>query len=83
MFGSSDKSEEKFNDFFAEMGDWLAFPFEDSRIKTLKKKYEVNGIPWLVILDEYGNLIHNEADTVVGSKKEVAIEDWKSKIQSK
>jgi membrane-associated protease RseP (regulator of RpoE activity) len=44
---------------------WYAFPFGDTRIESLKSKYEVSGIPWLVILDAQGNLIANEADNDV------------------
>ena len=40
---------------------------QDARIKELNKKYEVSGIPWLVVLNaKTGALVHNEAATVVG-----------------
>eukprot|EP00485_Elphidium_margaritaceum_P024323 CAMPEP_0202712510 /NCGR_PEP_ID=MMETSP1385-20130828/41888_1 /ASSEMBLY_ACC=CAM_ASM_000861 /TAXON_ID=933848 /ORGANISM="Elphidium margaritaceum" /LENGTH=153 /DNA_ID=CAMNT_0049372577 /DNA_START=36 /DNA_END=497 /DNA_ORIENTATION=+ len=76
IFGSSDKDEASFKSYFAEMGSWLAFAFQDAKIEELKKKYGVSGIPWLVIMDKNGKLLQNEADTEVGSKKAEAIKTW-------
>jgi nucleoredoxin len=50
IFGSSDKGEEEFKNYFAEM-PWLAFPFKDKRIAELSDLYEVEGIPTLIIID--------------------------------
>jgi ubiquitin len=66
VFASSDQDEKGFEEYFSEM-PWAAFTFGDARIKELNKKYEVSGIPWLVVLNaKTGALVHNEADTVVG-----------------
>jgi len=64
IFGSSDRDAAAFDDYFASM-PWVAFPHGDKRIEALKSKYEVSGIPWLVVLDAAGNLVVNEADTDV------------------
>jgi len=64
LFGSSDKDEKAFDEYFASM-PWYALPFGDARIDALKKRYDVSGIPWLVVLDAAGNLVANEADTDV------------------
>ena len=64
IFGSSDRNETAFQEYFGTM-PWHAFPLGDTRIEVLKRKYEVSGIPWLVILDKNGNLVANEADTDV------------------
>jgi len=61
VFGSSDSDESAFAEYFDTM-PWYAFPFSDARISTLKTKFEVSGIPWLVVLDANGNLVANEAD---------------------
>jgi len=51
VFVSSDKDDEKFNEYFKDM-PWLALPFADrDRKAQLSKKYKVKGIPTLVILD--------------------------------
>ena len=67
VFGSSDKDEAAMQEYFEEMKgeNWHAFPHGDARIEALKKKYNVSGIPWLVVLDKEGNLVVNEADTMV------------------
>ena len=64
IFGSSDQDQASFADYFATM-PWYAFPHADRRIEELKSKYSVSGIPWLVVLDAEGNLVVNEADTMV------------------
>jgi nucleoredoxin len=64
IFGSSDSDSTAFDEYFATM-PWHAFPHGDARIEALKAKYDVSGIPWLVVLDAEGNLVANEADTDV------------------
>jgi len=64
IFGSSDRDQSAFDEYFATM-PWHAFAHGDSRIEALKARYEVSGIPWLVLLDAEGNLVMNEADTDV------------------
>jgi len=57
VFVSSDKTDEDFNKYWAEM-PWLALPYSDRSLKeTLSKKYKVQGIPSLVVLDNNGNTI--------------------------
>eukprot|EP00548_Thalassiothrix_antarctica_P001050 CAMPEP_0194134506 /NCGR_PEP_ID=MMETSP0152-20130528/4592_1 /TAXON_ID=1049557 /ORGANISM="Thalassiothrix antarctica, Strain L6-D1" /LENGTH=217 /DNA_ID=CAMNT_0038830289 /DNA_START=32 /DNA_END=688 /DNA_ORIENTATION=- len=77
IFGSSDSDDTSFKSYFAEM-PWLSLAFGDPRIKTLKEKYGVNGIPWLVVLDKEGNLVMNEADTDVPKGLE-AYDKWLAK----
>ncbi|MFN9940670.1 MAG: thioredoxin-like domain-containing protein, partial [bacterium] len=51
IFVSSDKSQDSFDEYFSEM-PWLALPFEERELKNkLSKKFKVNGIPMLVLLD--------------------------------
>merc|ERR1719446_1348642 len=51
VFVSSDKDEKAFSEYFGEQ-PWLALPFENRKKKEeLSKKYKVQGIPSLVILD--------------------------------
>jgi len=79
VFGSSDRDEPSMQSYFKEM-PWLAFPHGDSRIEALKAKYQVSGIPWLVILDADGNLVVNEADTDV-PKGPQAYAEWLAKAK--
>ena len=51
VFISSDKDQAQFDSYFAEM-PWLAVPFEQSGLRTqLSNKFEVGGIPTLVLLN--------------------------------
>lgn len=58
VFVSSDRSQEDFNSYYAEM-DFFALPFTD-RVKKdeLSDKYGVQGIPTLVLLDGSGELVN-------------------------
>lgn len=80
IFGSSDRDGASFQEYFKEM-PWAAFPFGDARIEALKKKYEVSGIPWLVVLDAQGNLVLNEADTDVPQGPQ-AYQAWRAKAKA-
>eukprot|EP00729_Bicosta_minor_P002146 gene2146-18144_t len=75
IFGSSDQDKAAFESYFGEM-PWLAFEFEDAKINALKAKYEVSGIPWLVVLDAEGRLVMNEADADVPMGHAAAYAKW-------
>jgi nucleoredoxin len=51
VFISSDRGEDDFKSYFAEM-PWLALPYSDRATKdALSKKFKVQGIPTLVVVD--------------------------------
>jgi len=57
IFVSSDRDQDSFNEYWGEM-PWLALSFEHSEVKSkLSKKYKVQGIPTLVVLDGSANTI--------------------------
>jgi len=57
VFVSSDRDEDAFKEYFAEQ-PWLALPYADREAKErLSKKFKVQGIPTLVILDSDGKTI--------------------------
>jgi len=65
VFASSDRDEKAFSEYFGEM-PWLALPYEDREAKEkLSKKFKVNGIPMLVIVDKDGNLITTDGRSEV------------------
>jgi hypothetical protein len=81
IFASKDFSKENFQEYFQSMPkSWLSFSFEDEKISELYKKFQVNGIPWLVILDGNGKLLENEADSTIEQLGENSIREWKNKI---
>jgi len=51
VFASSDRDEAAFTEYFNEM-PWLAIPYNNKKVKEeLSEKYQVRGIPTLVIVD--------------------------------
>ena len=65
VFGSSDRDAESFASYFAEM-PWLALPFEERDLKNkLSKKFKVDGIPSLVLLDQDGTTITKDGRSAV------------------
>lgn len=71
VFISWDRDDKSFKEYFCGTGDagdggmpWLALPFEgtaDNR-KLLGSKFEVDGIPALVVLGSDGKLLHPRGD---------------------
>jgi len=65
VFVSSDRDEDSFKGYFAEQ-PWLALPFEDRATKEkLSRKFKVQGIPSLVILDPDGKTITTDGRAAV------------------
>lgn len=60
IFSSMDRSQSQYDEYFGSM-PWLSFGFQDDRAQSLAEKYEVQGIPCLIIFDEEGNVINSEA----------------------
>lgn len=60
VFVSSDQDESSFKSYYDQM-PWLALPFSNSDVKSrLGQKFNVEGIPSLVVLDSNGDLITTE-----------------------
>mmetsp|Transcript_29510 Transcript_29510/g.47997 ORF Transcript_29510/g.47997 Transcript_29510/m.47997 type:complete len:416 (-) Transcript_29510:186-1433(-) len=60
IFVSGDKSDSQFEEYYGEM-PWLAIPYGDKRIDQLNQRFEVNGIPHLVILNPDGTVLNASA----------------------
>jgi len=77
VFVSSDRSESDFKSYYKEM-PWLAVPFARSDVKdALSKKFKVQGIPSLVILDAEGNIITADGRSKVASDPKGAHFPWR------
>lgn len=72
IFVSSDKTEEQYDEYKAEM-PWIALPFNDPRVKKLNNNFDISGIPSLVILDSDGKVITTEGRCAI---MESPIEDF-------
>ncbi len=75
VFVSSDKDAKSWEEYYATM-PWLSIPFGDARIPALKTKYNVSGIPTLVILNPKGELKCEDAYDAIALKGPQAFEDW-------
>ena len=77
IFVSSDRDEKSFNEYWAEQ-PWAALPFADRDTKAaLSKKFKVQGIPALVIVDgATGELITADGREVVSEDPSGAKYPW-------
>ena len=78
VFVSSDRNENAFDEYYAEM-PWLALPYSARDAKaSLSKKFKVNGIPSLVVCDgKTGGLITTDGRSAVMEDPEGANFPWK------
>lgn len=69
VFASSDNDRATCKSYFESMGDWLTLPYDDRALKEkLSKKYKVQGIPTLVLLNDKGELLTTKGRSFVGNK---------------
>ncbi|CAE8581600.1 unnamed protein product [Polarella glacialis] len=60
IFVSSDQYESSFNSYYGEM-PWLALPFSERSLRdSLAQKFDVKGMPTLVLLGDEGTLVATE-----------------------
>lgn len=79
IFVSSDRSEKDFQGYYREM-PWLAVPYSSRDIHAkLNKKFKVQGIPSLVILDKDGQVITADGRSKVSEDPMGAAFPWKPK----
>ena len=78
IFISSDRDEESFNEYYEGM-PWFTLDFKErTKKEELGEKYEVGGIPTLVLLDgDTGEIILKEADGKVPDDPEGQDFPWK------
>ena len=56
VFVSGDKTDDEYNEYYGEM-PWYALPRGDARLGGLAKKFEVKGVPRLVVVKKDGTVI--------------------------
>merc|ERR1719229_835363 len=77
VFITSDQDDGAFKEYFKEMGkDWLSYPFGDAQIKAVKGKYNVQGIPTLIVVSADGETKDDGARGTVMQKKADACKEW-------
>ncbi|CAG9313137.1 unnamed protein product [Blepharisma stoltei] len=72
---SSDKDEQSFSEYFSRL-PWLAIPFGDSRIKSLKMKFKVQGIPLLMLLNKDGTMAYGLGRADVQTEGPACFDKW-------
>jgi nucleoredoxin len=79
VFISSDKSAAEFGEYFGEM-PWAAAPFEHAKFKAAKgflsEKYDIEGIPSLLLFGPDGALLEADCVSKVASDAECARFPW-------
>lgn len=79
VFVSSDRDEDAFKGYAAEQ-PWKSLPFADrDRKAALSKKFEVEGIPTLILLDADGNLINKDGRSAISEDPKGEDFPWKQK----
>ncbi|XP_077995351.1 nucleoredoxin-like [Glandiceps talaboti] len=78
IFVSSDRSEESFDQYFSSM-PWLAIPYGDPRVSQLSKRFEVSGIPTLVVIDDTGEVITKDGRAAVSADPDGKEFPWSPK----
>jgi nucleoredoxin len=79
IFVSSDRDEDSFKDYYKEM-PWLALTYSERDLKEkLSKKYKVQGIPTVVILDGSANVITKDGRAAISGDPTGADFPWKPK----
>lgn len=79
VFVSWDKDEASFKEYFSSM-PWTAVPFDPKKKAKLTKKYRVQGIPKLVLIDgDTGKLITCEGYSCVINDKDGQEFPWRPK----
>ena len=80
VFVSSDRSQEDQLKYMEKYGmKWYALPHGSDEANELKKKYEVRGIPSLVIVDAEGNTITKNGRGDVSGNPSGALASWQKK----
>jgi len=81
VFVSSDRSAEDQEEYMKDYDmEWPAIPYDSPLRQQLGGKYEVRGIPSLVIIDDQGNLITKDGRSEMGDSDtdaRKALREWR------
>lgn len=77
IFVSSDRSANDMISYMKEShGDWYAVDHGSELATSIKQKFEVSGIPTLVVLKADGTLITKDGRGAVTQKGPAAVKEW-------
>lgn len=78
IFCSGDKTQEEYDEYYGEM-PWLALPKGDARLGPIAKKYEVKGVPRLIVIKPDGTVLDQNGVKKITEEGPAAIEEYLSK----
>ena len=78
IFCSGDKTKEEYDEYFGEM-PWLALPHKDARLASLAAKFEVRGVPRLIVIKADGTVLEQNGVNKLTMEGPSAIEEYLSK----
>uniref|UniRef100_A0A3P9JB89 Thioredoxin domain-containing protein n=1 Tax=Oryzias latipes TaxID=8090 RepID=A0A3P9JB89_ORYLA len=77
VFISSDRSNESMMGYFQKKhGDWLVLPWDPETKKKFSQRYNISGIPTLVIVKGNGDVITKDGRADVQSKGPACFKIW-------
>ena len=79
IFVSSCSNDKEFKKYFEKMGNWLSYEYNEelSRIKSLRQKYNIAGIPTLITIDaKTCAVIDDKARMTVVNHQNEAYKQW-------
>jgi nucleoredoxin len=78
IFLSGDRTQEEYDEYYSEQ-PWLALPKGDPRLATLAKRFDVKGVPRLIVIKPDGTVVDNSAVKKVTEEGPSAIEEYLAK----
>ena len=78
IFCSGDKTQDEYDEYYGEM-PWLALPKGDARLPPIAKKFEVRGVPRLIIIKPDGTVVEQNAVQKITMEGPGAIEEYLAK----
>eukprot|EP00756_Hemistasia_phaeocysticola_P065292 Hpha_TRINITY_DN8456_c0_g1::TRINITY_DN8456_c0_g1_i1::g.34647::m.34647 len=73
VYVSGDRSEQEALDYFSRHEDWLMMPFHSRKKAPLERRYGVQGIPTIVILNPDGTLVTKDGRDKMSGGREAAL----------
>merc|ERR1719183_2045745 len=78
VFVSSDKDQAAFAEYYGGM-PWLALPFGTDKKASLDKKFKVQGIPTVILLDADGNVLNKDGREAISNDPTGEDFPWRQK----
>lgn len=77
VFVSADRSADDQRKYMQETGmPWPAIPYASEQVQLLKEKFDISGIPSLVVVDRKGTLITSQGSLDIDSDHSNALTRW-------